>query len=499
MVPLLSCCMLFLVLSIEAAPQEDKILKLPGLDKQPDFQQYSGFLNISGGKHLHYWFVESQQDPSSSPVVLWLNGGPGCSSLSGFLSGHGPFLVQEDGSTLKYNQYAWNKVANMLYLESPAGVGFSYSEDKNYQINDTQAAQDNYLALREFFRLFPEFRKNEFFITGESYGGFYVPRLAVEVAKDDTINLKAIAIGNGLTSYEINDDSLLYFEYYHGLLDTSLWSKLQSSCCKGDKCHFTESESWMCKILVRVANILGSNSHLNIYNLYHPCNNGGPGEIRDLGTHFNVFHPGLYSPKLHSNFRENNIIIKFNNIIKFNKIFKNTVAVEQQPGLLMKLKGLSKLNKPIKLSVPCLNDTSITTYLNNEQVQKALHVHQQGPAWDICSEEVFQLYIREIKTIQDQYLEILKKGYRIFVYSGDVDMACNFLGVEWFVDSLKLDVESIHSPWWYKEDNKQIGGFVKQYTNLTLLTVKGAGHMVAEDNPEAALLLFTHFINNKPL
>lgn len=73
-------------------------------------------------------------------MVLWLNGGPGCSSLDGFLTEHGPFLIQGDGVTLEYNPYSWNLIANMLYIESPAGVGFSYSDDKMYVTNDTEVS-----------------------------------------------------------------------------------------------------------------------------------------------------------------------------------------------------------------------------------------------------------------------------------------------------------------------------------------------------------------------
>ncbi|XP_068120591.1 lysosomal protective protein-like [Hyperolius riggenbachi] len=470
MVLLLYCCMLLGALSTEAAPQEDLISNLPGLDKQPPFRHYSGYLNATGGKYLHYWFVEAQQDPSSSPVVLWLNGGPGCSSLAGFLAGHGPFLVQEDGSTLKYNQYSWNKIANMLYLESPAGVGFSYSDDKQYIINDSQTARDNYMALKDFFRLFPEFTANEFYITGESYGGFYVPTLAVELSKDESIKLKGIAIGNGLTSYEINYNSLLFFSYYHGLLDTKVWSVLESACCankKNDQCELVNSKKEECQEAVHIA-FYYSQSGLNIYNLYKPCAGGEPGEIRDLGDHIVVYHPGIHSKKHHSN-------------------------------LLAKLKSLSHLKKPVRMTVPCVDDTSLVTYLNNPAVQEALHIKHQEVQWSICSEEVFQLFIRELEDVRDKYLEILKKGYRIFVYSGDVDMACNFLGIEWFVHSLEQKLEVPYTAWWNREVKEpQIAGFVKQYTNLTILTVKGAGHMVAEDKPEEALILFRHFINNEP-
>jgi carboxypeptidase C (cathepsin A) len=77
-------------------------------------------VDIGGGKEIFYWFVESQRDPAKDPLVLWTNGGPGCSGLTGFLSEQGPFRAAADGS-LSVNKYAWNKIANMVFIEQPAG------------------------------------------------------------------------------------------------------------------------------------------------------------------------------------------------------------------------------------------------------------------------------------------------------------------------------------------------------------------------------------------
>lgn len=115
-------------------------------------------------------FVESQSDPTSDPVVLWLNGGPGCSSLDGFLSENGPlhvcdlgkescnlafmkvymfgfwFKVKDDGNTLYENPYSWNKIANVIYLESPAGVGYSYDDNNNVETDDDKVLIFRFLA-----------------------------------------------------------------------------------------------------------------------------------------------------------------------------------------------------------------------------------------------------------------------------------------------------------------------------------------------------------------
>lgn len=93
--------------------------------------RYSGYLNVSATKRLHYWLVTSENNPDADPTVLWLNGGPGCSSLDGWAYEHGPFRINAtDPTQLVQFDYNWNKQANMLYLEAPVGVGFSYSTDQ---------------------------------------------------------------------------------------------------------------------------------------------------------------------------------------------------------------------------------------------------------------------------------------------------------------------------------------------------------------------------------
>ncbi|KAM4613650.1 lysosomal protective protein [Polymixia lowei] len=462
---------LLFVLTSNAAPEGDEIKYLPGLQKQPSFKQYSGYLTVADGKHLHYWFVESQKDPSSDPVVLWLNGGPGCSSLDGLLTEHGPFLIQDDGMSLEYNPYSWNMIANMLYLESPPGVGFSYSDDQRYITNDTEVSMNNYLALKMFFQLFPEFSENKLFLTGESYGGIYIPTLAERVMEDQSLNLQGIAVGNGMSSYEMNDNSLVYFAYYHGLLGSGLWADLQAFCCKDGKCDFFNNHNPNCSNnLTEVQRIVYS-SGLNMYNLYAPCP-GGVGQrvsidgrqlvIRDLG---------------------------------------NTFLKHQWTHLWnQKLRGVASLYQRVRLDPPCTNSTPSTLYLNNPYVKAALHISTKALDWVICSSEVNLNYGRLYMDVKKQYLKLLGAlKYRVLVYNGDVDMACNFMGDEWFVESLHQEVEVKRRPWTYTdEDGQQVGGFVKEFNNIAFLTVKGSGHMVPSDKPIAAYAMFSRFINRKP-
>ncbi|KAK6040997.1 serine carboxypeptidase [Cooperia oncophora] len=129
--------------------------------------------------------MESQNDPTNDPVVLWLNGGPGCSSIGGLLEELGPFRNNNDnGTTLFENVYSWNKMANVLFLEAPIGVGFSYSDNGTHRLNDDMTADNNAQAIKYFFEVvFPEYKHNDFFVTGESYAGVYGPTLSVRLVQ----------------------------------------------------------------------------------------------------------------------------------------------------------------------------------------------------------------------------------------------------------------------------------------------------------------------------
>ena len=187
-----------------AAPENLKVTNLPGAPADVPFDQYSGFIEVDStlGKSLFFWFVESQGNPSTDPLLLWLNGGPGSSSVGyGFFLEHGPFQIQPDGETLLLREYPWNRDANIIYLESPAGVGFSYSNTTaGISTNDQVTANDTYAFLQGWFNLFPEYRgTNDFYVTGESYGGHYVPTLASKILdeKPDWLgSMKGIGIGN---------------------------------------------------------------------------------------------------------------------------------------------------------------------------------------------------------------------------------------------------------------------------------------------------------------
>ncbi|KAK9293017.1 hypothetical protein L1049_021001 [Liquidambar formosana] len=203
---------------------EDRITSLPGQPSYVNLSQYSALLT----RALFYWLVESLETPSSKPLVLWLNGGPGCSSIVyGAFEEVGPFQVQPDGKTLTVRRRAWNTEANILFLESPVGVGFSHSKTWH------ESAEDAYEFLVKWFERFPQYKYRDFFIAGESYAGHYIPQLSQLIVRIDNgtgkpaICFKGSLLGNPVL--DVYHDNMGQFEYWwsHGIISDLTYDKLR--------------------------------------------------------------------------------------------------------------------------------------------------------------------------------------------------------------------------------------------------------------------------------
>ncbi|KAJ6386771.1 hypothetical protein OIU78_016656 [Salix suchowensis] len=218
-------------------PHPDKIARLPG---QPHvgFQQFSGYVTVDGIKNraLFYYFVEAELDQASKPLVLWLNGGPGCSSLGvGAFSENGPF--RPNGRVLIRNEHSWNREANMLYLETPVGVGFSYATDSSSYV----AVDDEATGT----------------ILWESYAGHYIPQLAklmVEInRKEKLFNLKGIALGNPVLEFATDLNSRAEYFWSHGLISDSTYKMFTSACnySRYVSEYYRDSVSSICSLVMK--------------------------------------------------------------------------------------------------------------------------------------------------------------------------------------------------------------------------------------------------------
>lgn len=437
-----------------AEQEADRVVRLPG---QPlvKFRQYSGYITVNEthGRALFYWFFEATKDSDKKPLLLWLNGGPGCSSIGyGEAEELGPFFTQKGKPELKFNKNSWNKVANLLFLESPVGVGFSYTNTTTdlQQLGDAITAQDNYRFLINWFRRFPQFKSHEFYIAGESYAGHYAPQLAEVIydsnkitAEDNFINLKGLMIGNPSLDKESDNTGRIEYAWDHAVISDELLWEIK------EKCNFSEEKSGTKECDEAMEEYMSVYRIIDMYSLYTPrC---------------------------------------------FTSNFSSSTAAAR-PVTVSKFKGETLAGYD-----PCMSDYT-EVYMNRVDVQQALHanVTKIPYRWTHCSDNT------TVPVWNDQptsMLPVVKKlvdgGLRIWIFSGDTDGRIPTTATRLALRKLGLKITQTWTPWY--TFNLQVGGWRVEYEGLTYVTVRGAGHQVPTFKPKQALQIVKHFLVNQKL
>ncbi|KAH0904987.1 LOW QUALITY PROTEIN: hypothetical protein HID58_044490 [Brassica napus] len=184
-----------------------------------DLGHRAGYYKLpkSQGARMFYFFFESRKNKKDAPVVIWLTGGPGCSSELAMFYENGPFKIDKNMS-LSWNEYGWDQASNLLYVDQPVGTGFSYTTDKSDIRHDEKGVSDDlYDFLQAFFAEHPKLTNNDFFITGESYAGHYIPAFAA----------RGFAIGNGLTNPALQYPAYPDYALEMGLITQSEHDRLK--------------------------------------------------------------------------------------------------------------------------------------------------------------------------------------------------------------------------------------------------------------------------------
>eukprot|EP00262_Sarcandra_glabra_P000945 TRINITY_DN10978_c0_g1_i1.p1 TRINITY_DN10978_c0_g1~~TRINITY_DN10978_c0_g1_i1.p1 ORF type:complete len:502 (-),score=84.66 TRINITY_DN10978_c0_g1_i1:72-1577(-) len=476
----------------DAAPESALITHVPGFTGTLPSKHYAGYVNIdeSDGKNLYYYFVVSEGKPSEDPVVLWLNGGPGCSSFDGFVYEHGPFNFQAGSGAkslpqLHLNPYSWSKVSSVLYLDSPAGVGLSYADNQDaYNTGDFKTASDTHTFLLKWFKQYPEFLTNPFYISGESYAGVYVPTLASEVAKGikaglkPTLNFKGYMVGNGVTDTEIDGNALVPFAHGMALISDDLFKEV-TDACQG---NFWNPIGSSCEAnLEKVDQEL---NNLNIYDILEPC-------YHSVGAN-----------KIETNDS------------RIPNSFRKLGETERPLAVRKRMFGRSwPLRAPVKdglvptwpelaemlgsSGVPCTDDEVATVWLNNDEVRKAIHAQQRSKIgdWELCTSTI--TYHHDAGSMIKYHRNLTAQGYRALVFSGDHDMCVPYTGSAMWTRSMGYKIVDEWRPWIVDE---QVAGYSQGYEhNLIFLTIKGAGHTVPEYKPKEALTFYSRWLAGKPI
>ncbi|KAJ8521696.1 hypothetical protein ONZ45_g1633 [Pleurotus djamor] len=416
------------------APSLDKIThRIPGslrvtensgvCETTAGVYQASGYATLAPTENIWFWYFEARNEPENAPLALWFNGGPGASSMIGLFQENGPCRIRNDSSDVDHNPLSWNNHANVLYIDQPIGVGFSYG---TMTVGTSQqAAEDVWKFLQIFFKdeKFSKLLERPLAIWTESYGGHYGPAFAAHILDQNDaiakgaidalhINLKALAIGNGLTDPLIQYQG--YIDYagknpYYPLVSNKTiqkanetWTKPGGCRDKIKSCYANDDVNPVCTVAQ-----LDCNSDV-----------AGP-----LAGDWNIYYilaknPDAYPPG-------------------FEDYLNSQRAV-------------------IGAEVP-FEMVSYPVYVNF--------------AWGGDWMRNFRPYLEKV---------INADGMRTFIYDGDADFICNYMGVESMVDALQTKFTSQYKTQEFQRYSVrgQEAGLFKSAGSFSYLRIFGSGHEV---------------------
>ncbi|KAK9078519.1 hypothetical protein SSX86_002576 [Deinandra increscens subsp. villosa] len=448
--------------SISNSKFVEKSLKLPVLGESGasvhDLAHLAGYVQINHtiGARMFYYFFQSR-NRKDDPVVIWLTGGPGCSSALALFHENGPFHLTNNLS-LVWNDYGWDKVSNIIYIDQPIGTGFSYScSDEDIKHDEKGVSDDLYDFLQGFFKLHPDYVNNDFYITGESYGGHYIPAFAARINQGNMkkegihINLKGFAIGNGLTEPGTQFNADLDFAFLNSLINTQDYiriDKIVPECEKAaEKCGTN-----------------GENSCLDALNI---CS--------QIYKEVLKISPVCVSPTSQA----------YNHNSQCNSYELKQLSVSWQVYDIRRQ--------------DCYDMSGTEKFLSSASVKKALGVPQDID-FVSCSGTVYRAMMEDImRNLEVGLPELLEDGIKMLVYAGEYDLICNWLGNYRWVEAMKWSGQlefKASSVTKFEVDGKE-AGLLKKHGPLTFLKVRDAGHMVPMDQPKASLQMLKMWIDGK--
>lgn len=450
---------------------------------------YSGFmpLNLQESSNkdgaLFFWLVKTRKRESpSDKLVIWLNGGPGCSSMVGMMWENGPFSLRDkvegnttSGYAFDNNVFSWNEVSNVLYVEQPLRTGFSLAADGSPIIDSEQkVAKDFHLFLNSFLKVFEDLSNAKVFITGESYAGAYIPWIAYEIVssqlQDDStntvalparINLEGIAIGNGVIDDAIQLASYTEYAYNHGLipLGAKKWIDDKYNRCLEDAASRQDAEDKDedggeddgCDVMALVVEAAG-----------------GPNEY-DTGT-----------------FLPYDRIIKPNGV--FDRFFNDPAVQEKLHVRGFNLPGLNFVPEHI------IKANSIDAGINMAAASKDKSGYYAPKGWSVCNDDINSALRGDHPETSVPALQFLVKHIRVLLYSGERDLNTNFLGTLHTLEAHEWGGQrwssASRSLW---KMGREVAGEYFNLENLSFLIVRNSGHLLPMDIPATALEMIDRF------
>mmetsp|Transcript_30744 Transcript_30744/g.76505 ORF Transcript_30744/g.76505 Transcript_30744/m.76505 type:complete len:546 (+) Transcript_30744:27-1664(+) len=414
------------------------------------FEHAAGYfaLNRTSAANMFYFYFKSRGDPSTDPVVLWMTGGPGCSSELAVFYENGPYSINADLS-LAVTPHGWDTVSNLIYVDQPINTGFSYSTDPADDVHDEKrVAEDMLQFLSEFVQAHPELDGNDFYITGESYAGHYVPAVSYRVFRAQQegagpgMKLKGFAIGNGLTMPEIQYGA--YGDYARGM---DVVDKAAADAAAA---------------------------------VYPAC----AAKVRKCGGGAGKEGPAAESKK------------------RAAACLDAVDFCEAIPGGLLQAAGDINVYDVRKHCVGslCYDFSNAETFLNQPAVRAALGVGDRK--WEMCSGKVHSDMMADwMRNLEPVVPPMLEAGLRVMIYAGEDDFICNWLGNRRWVRAMEWSGQAAFNatlPVPFVVDGVT-GGDVIESGLLSFVKMSESGHMVPMDQPKNAVTMLQRFITGVPI
>jgi vitellogenic carboxypeptidase-like protein len=434
------------------APQEDLVPSIPE-DKDDktcriklENRSYAGHVDVGskvypGRKnHLFYWFFESQAHVEQAPLIIWLNGGPGASSLAGLFLENGPFTIGDDTGKISERLSSWNQEAHVVYWDQPIGTGYSYADPdpldpkkREYVQTEEALSQMFWEGLRGFFSKHEEYVDCPLYLCGESYAGKYVPAIAKKIDEKNNegepkINLKGVAVGNGWITPELSLKIMIDYVYATGLIGSYQKELLYASYAKFKVAldqHQMKRATELGNSLVKTTLEYGGN-----FDLY---------DVRNW----------------------------------------KDMSIEKLSGYLISPDVKRALHVPPEVE---------WNFEDNE-----------GPVADNLAED----NMADCSGLFGELLRS-EHDYKLLFYTGNFDTACGYRSTEeilsgldkwggeednkWFIATRLI--------WGYKGETPK--GFVRQHKNLTQISVPNSGHQVPYFRPEICREMIYNWIFDRP-
>ncbi|KAJ5909026.1 hypothetical protein N7495_001708 [Penicillium taxi] len=437
-------------LAVAASASDYYVHSLPGAPDGPLLKMHAGHIEVNpeSNGNLFFWHFQNRHIANRQRTVIWLNGGPGCSSMDGALMEVGPYRLKDD-HTLEYNPGSWDEFANLLFVDQPVGTGFSYANTDSYLHELNEMSAHFMIFLEKFFETFPEYERDDIYLAGESYAGQHIPYIAKAIQernraaeKNGTTQwpVKGLLIGNGWISPAEQYPS--YFEYaqrenliqqgtetYKAVeaMNTVCLSKLETGENK-NKLSLDECEAVLQNMLALT---------------------------RDEKTCYNMYDVRL---------------------------------TDEYPSCGM--------NWPPDL-------VNVEPYLQRADVVKALNINPaKRTGWQECSGLVSNVFKAAHSVPAKQFLpDLIESGINVLLFSGDKDLICNHIGTETLIHNMQwkggVGFETSPGVWAPRHDwtfEGKPAGLYQYARNLTYVLFYNASHMVPFDQPRQTRDMLDRFM-----